>query len=579
MNFKVSPFSSLRTKMLAMFVLLTVIPLIFISVVSYLKYDAVISEKSFTLAEIQIEQVSRDIDILFQDIMRFTELGEEESTIQFLIDKENTQEEATSILNTINFYKRSYPSSKAILEMRIMDNSGKSLSESRGVYQFEPTIQQQIVFSKLVRDSSDQVINTTVKNGFPAISITTAITRPGTSNTIGFTTIIIDASAVKNILDTGSIGVSDSFHIESEFGVPLYQSSEMEGAPPTTDLNIIGKKSSGHYTDKNATFFVFTTSAMTGWKIVGHASVSDIMHDTNEIRQLIILSVTSSIIFTVGLYFFISSRLISPVQELKKKMKQASFGDFNVQVITSDNKDEISELGNNFNRMISQIKSLLQKRTEEQKQLKIAEFQALQAQVNPHFLYNTLDTIIWMAEAKNTSQVIDVTKALAQFFRISLSKGKDWIPMKDELDHVRNYLIIQEIRYQDILEVSYHLNEAILDYRILKLTLQPLVENAIYHGIKNKRGKGFIRIKGDINSKGQIVIDIVDNGIGIPDKKLNEIRKQLSLGLPTDNGRGGFGMVNVHQRIRLFYGEPFGLTINSWYRSGTHICLTIPAER
>ncbi|MDL4840683.1 sensor histidine kinase [Aquibacillus rhizosphaerae] len=579
MNLKKWIFSSLRTKMLVMFVMLTVTPLIFVGIVSYVKSYNIVSEQSHTLAQFEAERLSRDIDVLFQDIKRFTEIGEQESTIQFLINQKNTQEEATSTLNMIKFYRESYPSSKHILDISIMNNS-KVLSESRGVYQFDPTPSQIQIFSSLNKDPTTPVINTTVKNGFPAISMTTAIVRSLTGETIGFINIIIDASAINNILNEGLIGDSGSFHIESEYGENLYHSSKIEGSSPSTDWSVIGKNSSGYYTDSTSTFFVFTTSEMTSWKIVGHAPISEIMKEANDIRSLIFLSVTSSIIFTIGLYFFISSKLIRPLQILKQKMKQASYGDFNVKVINnSDDMDEISELGSSFNSMIKKIKSLLKKSIDEQKQLKIAEFRALQAQVNPHFLYNTLDTIIWMAEAKNTSQVIDVTKALSQFFRISLSKGKDWITLYDEIEHVRNYLIIQKIRYEDILEVTYHLNEDILDYKILKLALQPLVENAIYHGIKNKRGKGFIRIKGDINAQGHIVIDIIDNGIGIKEKRLDEIRTQLARGLPLDNGKGGFGMVNVHQRIRLYYGEPFGLTINSWYRSGTRICLTIPTER
>jgi two-component system, sensor histidine kinase YesM len=221
---------------------------------------------------------------------------------------------------------------------------------------------------------------------------------------------------------------------------------------------------------------------------------------------------------------------------------------------------------------------LLQKSVEEQKQLTKAEFRALQSQINPHFLYNTLDNIIWMAEAKKSTEVIEMTNALSYFFRITLSGGKDWITIREEMEHIRNYLIIQKIRYRDILDVSFHINEEILHYKVLKLTLQPLVENAIYHGIKNKRGKGLIIIKGDFDWNGNICIQIIDNGIGIKEDRLTEIRRQLSQGVPPKRESGGFGMYNVQQRIELYYGKPFGLTIDSQYQEGAIICLTIPAE-
>jgi two-component system sensor histidine kinase YesM len=135
------------------------------------------------------------------------------------------------------------------------------------------------------------------------------------------------------------------------------------------------------------------------------------------------------------------------------------------------------------------------------------------------------------------------------------------------------------MRYQDILDVNFHLNDDILTYKIIKLTLQPIIENAIYHGIKNKRGKGLVRIKGDFTPEGNISIDVIDNGIGMTDDKLREVRQQLSSGLPFEKDQGGFGMVNVHQRIRLQYGPSFGITINSLYGSGTRVSLIIPAER
>ncbi|MRH41945.1 HAMP domain-containing protein [Aquibacillus halophilus] len=579
MNLKKWIFFSLRTKMLVMFVILTVTPLIFVGIVSYVKSYNIVSEKSHTLAQLKTDQLSRDIDILFQDIKRFTEIGEQANTVQFLINQDDTADEANTILNTLQFYRESYPSSDRIFDISISNNNGKVISESRGVYLLEEPPSQSPEIRQLMDDPTKVLFEPVVRNGFPAISMTTTILGDQTNKTIGFIKILIDASAIKTILDQGLIGDSGSFHIESETGEVLFHSPNIEEAIPKTDWNKIGEKSNGYYTDSTSTFFVFTTSEMTGWKIIGHAPENEIMRDANEIRSLIILSVTCSIIFTIGLYFFISSKLIRPIRTLKEKMKQASAGDFDVKVLNNNGLDEISELGTSFNSMIIKIKSLLHKSIDEQKQLKAAEFRAMQAQVNPHFLYNTLDTIIWMAEAKNTSQVIDVTKALSQFFRISLSKGKDWITLDEELEHIRNYLIIQKIRYEDILEVTFHINEDILEYKILKLALQPLIENAIYHGIKNKRGKGFIRIKGDINAQGHIVIDIIDNGIGITESRLDEIRTQLSRGIPLSSGSGGFGMVNVQQRIRLYYNEPFGLTINSWYRSGTHICLTIPAER
>ncbi|MCT2537213.1 sensor histidine kinase [Aquibacillus koreensis] len=579
MNIKNWVSSSLRTKMLVMFVMLTVTPLIFVGIVSYSKSFNIVSEQSHTLAELQAEQLTRDLDVFFQDMNRFNEIGKQAYTIQFLVNQNDTPEEAEQILNTIDFYRESYQSSQSVLDIHVVSINGKSISDDRGVYKTFDDPLNNPTFKHVYDDPTTTIIQPTVKNSFSVLSWTSPIIGTHSGNVIGFITIFIDSSAIESQLANASIGETGSFYIQSNTGELLFESRN----PTTPILSDLEKQKldsteSGYFTSETSpTFFVYQTSFMTGWKIIGHAPNSEIMKDANEIRTLIVLSVLSSIVFTIGLYFFISNKLILPIRLLKDRMKEASAGNLDVTVKNNGN-DEIAELGNSFNLMLEKIKSLLYKSVNEEKQLKIAEFRAMQAQINPHFLYNTLETIIWMAETKNSSKVIEVTKALSQFCRISLSKGSDWITIEKELEHVKSYLTIQKIRYEDILEVTYYLNEDIFNYRIMKLILQPLVENAIYHGIKNKRGKGFIRIKGDFDKDGNICIDVIDNGIGVEEPRLEEIREHLESGTPLEGNSGGFGMVNVQERIRLYYGEPYGITISSWYGSGTRICLTIPAE-
>lgn len=571
--------SSLRTKLLIMFVLLTVIPLILVGVISYVKSIHIISENANSFAKVQAGEVSQEIDVIFQDVKRFTEIGKQESTIQFLINQDNTQEEAKTILNMFSFYREIYQSSKYIRSISIFNLDGKVISERYGVHQLANFPSKNPDYKMLINQKEETLIQPTVHNGLPVISITSSVISEITDEVIGFINIIVDASAIKDILKKDSLGDTGSFHIETGFGESVFFSSKGdEGRYFISDWNSIRKKDSGVVTNSSGTVVtVFDTVETTGWKVIGQAPTDEIMRDANEIRRLIIFTVVCSIIFTITLYFFISNKLIRPIRLLKQKMSLASLGNLDVKVV-NESADEIADLGNSFNSMIAKIKSLLQKSVEEQKQLTKAEFRALQSQINPHFLYNTLDNIIWMAEAKKSTEVIEMTNALSYFFRITLSGGKDWITIREEMEHIRNYLIIQKIRYRDILDVSFHINEDILHYKVLKLTLQPLVENAIYHGIKNKRGKGLIIIKGDFDWNGNICIQIIDNGIGIKQERLTAIRQQLTQGVPPKRESGGFGMYNVQQRIELYYGKPFGLTINSQYQEGAIICLTIPAE-
>lgn len=566
--------SSLRTKLLIMFLFLTVLPLILVGIISYIKSYNIVAQKSYSLAQIQVGQLSREFDVVFQDIKRFTEIGKKDSTVQFLIDKQNTAEESKSILGMIRLYRESYQYSDSIMNIKIINTDGKAVSEDRGVHLLDKEAISKPPFVSLLDDPTKTIIEPIYKNSNPVLSMTSTIVSDRSKEVIGFINILVKSSVFKNILNEAALNSSGTFHIKSETGKLLLSNPQFANVPVSTQM--IGNKSG--FLTQGTTFIVYETSNLTGWKVIRYVPLTEITKEAHEIRSLIVLTVGSLVILTIGLYFFITSKLILPLRMLKEKMKQASLGDLEVKIVNKGT-DEIADLSENFNSMIIKIKALLTKSVNEQKQLKIAELRTMQAQINPHFLYNSLETIIWMAEAKKGQEVIEITKALSYFFRITLSKGKDFILLEDEINHVRNYLTIQKMRYQDILDVNFHLNDDILKYKIIKLTLQPIIENAIYHGIKNKRGKGLVRIKGDFTPEGNISIDVIDNGIGMTDDKLREVRQQLSSGLPFEKDQGGFGMVNVHQRIRLQYGPSFGITINSLYGSGTRVSLIIPAER
>ncbi|WP_058306659.1 sensor histidine kinase [Gracilibacillus massiliensis] len=568
---------SLRTKMLVMFVLLTVFPLIFIGFISYNKSANIISERAYSLAQIKNSQITREIDVLFQDIHRFNEIGKQQSTVQFLLHQEETYDEAKEILSLFDFYQRSYLSGEHIFDIEIMNLTGKTISDKRGVYQREVTKNDEQLHALFSEDPSQAQMEITYQDGFPTLEITNAIVWDITEAVIGTMKITIDASTITSILANKSLTDTDnsSFYISSEDRDIFFQQKDRNKDQPVyIDMSQMNDKEQGYYTSDDM-FYVYETTKMTNWKVIGQAPIKEIMKDSNDIRTLIVLAVISSIIFIIGLYMFISNRLIRPIRLLKDKMQQAAQGNLEAKVIPVG-EDEIATLGDSFNQMIVKIKSLLDLSIEEEKKLKAAEFRTMQAQINPHFLYNTLDTIIWLAEAKEHQSVIELTKALSQYSRISLNKGKDWITIADEIAHIESYLYIQKTRYEDILDVSVQIDSNILRYHILKLLLQPVVENAIYHGIKNKRGQGFLRINGGIDEENCIRFDVIDNGIGMDEERLQELRDHLLTGEVLPEAKNGFGLINVQQRIQLYYGKDYGLKINSWKGSGTRVTITIP---
>jgi two-component system sensor histidine kinase YesM len=293
-----------------------------------------------------------------------------------------------------------------------------------------------------------------------------------------------------------------------------------------------------------------------------------------EIVTVILMSVT--IAFSVLAAWSLSKSIYTPIKKLHDVTKTITQNDLQT-LVTRDNVDEITELGMSFNIMIGKIRELLDAKVKEQENLKKAELRTLQAQINPHFLYNTLDTIIWMAESKKTTQVKEIVQALSAFFRISLSKGRDWITIGEEIERTQNYLIIQKMRYHDILDYKIEVDDGVANYTVLKLILQPLVENAIYHGIKNKRNGGVIYIRAKQKNETEIQLEVEDNGIGFTPKKLAQLQAELNDDSDDIRMESGFGIGNVNKRIRLYYGKQYGLSIKSEYETGTCATLVIPA--
>ncbi|QMV43187.1 sensor histidine kinase [Cohnella cholangitidis] len=594
--------SSLRAKLLTMFVILTSIPLIAVGLVSYQKSFDTVSGHSKAATMLVADRLALDIDVLFQDTGRLLELEKNPQVLRFLFSQSETYEDAKFILKTFDLYRQTYKY-ESVLNMTMINLYGRGISERKGVFQLDYNPLRNPHFAQLMSEPNEVLNIPPTKSSdwdrldgfrYPdrnVITIMATVKQQITHEVVGFIVIDLDDSVVERFSSNVKIGKTGLFYVADDKGVPIFTpSAPAESESPFRPVNLseragMPRDSFVDSTANPSQFVVFATSQATGWKIVGSAPLEEIVEDANRIRQLIIVSVVLSIVFTITLYFFITSRLTRPIQLLKSKMRQAASGYLDAKVKPSG-QDEIADLGTSFNTMIEKIKMLLEQSIREQEHIQKAELRTLQAQINPHFLYNTLDSIVWMAEAGKNEQVIQLVQALSRFFRISLNKGRDWISIKIELDHVQNYLIIQKMRYRDILDYEVNVSPELQVYPILKMTLQPLVENALYHGIKNKRGKGLIRIGAYVDQVQDIVLFVEDNGIGMNSERLDAVRAQLDQPremLPDeadieDGKNGGFGLQNVHQRLRLYFGERYGLRIDSEEHKGTCIYVRIPKK-
>ncbi|RKP57239.1 sensor histidine kinase [Cohnella endophytica] len=307
-----------------------------------------------------------------------------------------------------------------------------------------------------------------------------------------------------------------------------------------------------------------------GWKIVGVSYVNELVGNQNEIRLSFVLWGLVCVLIAIVLSFFLSQRVSKPIKRLQDSMKEVEKGNFDIHVMVPKSI-EIGRLARAFNIMVGKIKELMSQVVHDQEQKRKSEINALQAQINPHFLYNTLDSIVWMAESNKSKEVVLMTSALAKLFRASISKGEELVSIRTEMEHIANYLMIQKMRYKNKLDYEIDIGDTVYDYKTIKVILQPIVENAIYHGIKKKHGPGLIRITAE-ETAADIHIHIEDNGNGMDEEKLKSL---LLPARDAEEGRG-VGVRNVHERLMLYFGPEYGLSYNSKLGEGTKVTFRIP---
>ena len=309
-------------------------------------------------------------------------------------------------------------------------------------------------------------------------------------------------------------------------------------------------------------------------EISAAALASDRLQATLNVVLVILLALLAlTVLFSVLAQRSLAHAIHTPIARLEKFAAALAGGDLQARAPETP-VTELHELTESLNTMAGRLQDLIDENRREQENLKKSELRALQAQINPHFLYNTLDAIVWLAEAGQSREVIHITRALSDFFRISLSQGKDWIPLSEEIKHLTGYLTIQKIRYRDILDYQIDIPEELGSCQVLKLLLQPLVENAIYHGVKHRRGRGLVRVTGRMEDN-WLILEVADNGAGMTDERLMQVRD----GLSGDGGESaGYGLFNVNKRIQLYYNQPQGVWIESRMGEGTTVTLKLPVR-
>lgn len=395
------------------------------------------------------------------------------------------------------------------------------------------------------------------------------------NNKLGIIEINVPESLFTNAINDIKIKHTGFIFIANTEGIILtHKNKDLIGEKLVNPmLEHIMDKGSGYYIDAVdgvKHMFIFSQNPELGFIFIGQVPLKEVLENTTTIRNYTIIILLICIILSTLISYAMSLKITRPIHHLTHTMRKAVAGDFNIQV-QIDSKDEIGELGNVFNSLVQKINSLIHEVYESNLEKRELELLALQSQINPHFLYNTLDSLKWMAAKYNADDISEFIDKLALFFRLTVSKGKNIIALKDEIMQTKSYLQIQKIRYPDKLQVYFNLDPKTYEFSTVKLILQPIVENAIIHGIALKKARGTIIISSYIEDN-TIILKVIDDGVGIHPEKLKSI-----LSSPSEN-KNSYGMKNVEKRIQLYFGEKYTIDCFSRMGIGTVVTLRLPLQ-
>lgn len=401
----------------------------------------------------------------------------------------------------------------------------------------------------------------------------------GTSTEQGILLIDIRYSSLQQILENITLGNQGYLYMMGNDGELIYHPKmQLIETGQETENTVMAagyrdgsyrEKYDGEWRDVNV-----KSVGYTGWKLLSVTPEKGLSLNNLKMRLFLVFVVAAFLLVLIITNTFISSRITIPIQKLEKSVNAIEAGELDTDVYMGGSY-EIRHLGRSIGDMAGRIKTLMEDIVAEHESKRKSEFDTLQSQINPHFLYNTLDIIVWMIENEQKQEAVKIVTALARFFRISLSRGKSIITVRDELEHVRNYLTIQQMRFKNKFVYRIEAGEDVMELVSLKLMLQPLVENAIYHGMEFMDGDGEICVE-VYRKEEELWFSIRDNGLGMTEEKAAGL---LGENHHDSSKRGsGIGVKNVNERIKLYFGEDYGLSIQSEPDEGTVVTIRLPAQ-
>lgn len=574
----------LLSKLLIFYLIFALVP---IAVISHLSnsqnYKMVWKNTTYSTMQLA-DQILASMTSFVEELGYFTGISEEESVRRYLMNSENDMDyqDAKKILAVFDAYLNNVNFVERVNNIYLVGASGKTICDRYGVGPIDLQELQGIGQESLLHMATGKLVTTGNMNPHPSykneqfIYIGMPLVVRSLLEPYGAVVIEVKNSVFEQMCSAVRLSESGAFSVIGSDGKILFGDGSLSPKDIKTIYDALEVNDEENFIEKigdEDTLLVCDAVPQTDWLLVGHVSMSDLMSDAYQFRHTLFSVLIVLVLCSIALYIYFSNQLVLPLRRLKATMKMAAMGNRDVRY-QGYTHDEINDVGESFNDMLVELNRMAQQDLKRQATLQKTELNLLQAQINPHFLYNTLDSILWQAQVGNNEAVVNTVDALGNFFRTTLSKGSGWIRVHEEVEMIRNYLIIQKARYGDLLRYEIDMAPELADKLILKLTLQPIVENAIYHGLKSRAQGGLLKIKGREQGR-YMVFTIEDNGKGMSEQELQKVRANLNR-YPTslyDRSDGGFGLRNVNGRIRLYYGNDCGVDLESSIENGT--CVTI----
>ena len=581
----IGKFSSIQSVIFATVAVLVLSAVVIVTGVSMKFTNTSIFENSSEYTHTIIQQMNQNIDSYIDYMENIAYLISSNEDVQdYLFDEKIDNEGRYRILNQLQTI---LDSRSDIRNVGIISKNGRMLINdgSKSVNQDLDLNTQEWYATALEKPNGPILTSSHVQHIISGerpwvITLSRGIRdRSGSGEKEGVFFIDLNYSAISELCDQSTVGTKGYAFILDAKGNIVYhpQQQQLYNELQTENISLIMDTDEDTVltgTGNDGKLYSISRSEKTGWTVVDCTNVKELLSKSRQAQSVYVL--TAIILVIVALLFsrFMARSITLPIQKLRDSMKKVQEGDFSVSDVVVDSKNEIGSLTKSFDVMTHRIHELMEQNVHEQEEKRKSELKALQSQINPHFLYNTLDSIIWMAEGKKNEEVVLMTASLARLLRQSISNEDEVVPIANEVEYARVYLTIQKMRYKDKLEFQIEVDSSILYIPLIKLVLQPIIENAIYHGLKYKESKGLLIVKGFMKD-GNAVLQVIDDGVGMDEETLAHIYDKHKVNYHSN----GVGVYNVQKRLKLYYGEDYGITYTSELGKGTTATITIPGRQ